>query len=590
MAQANYTPISLYYSTTASAAPTAGNLANGELAININDGKLYYKDNGGVVQLIASKAGASGSVTTLSVVSANGFAGTVVNATTTPAITLTTSVTGVLKGNGTAISAAVSGTDYAPATSGTSILYGNGSGGFSNVTVGSGLSFVGGTLSSSGGSGTVTSVAQSFTGGIISVGGSPITTSGTLALTVAGTSGGIPYFSSGTTWASSAELAANALVVGGGAGAAPATVTTGTGVVTALGVNTGSAGAFVVNGGALGTPSSGTLTNVTGLPVSTGISGLGTGVATALAVNTGSAGAFVVNGGDLGTPSSGTVTNLTGTASININGTVGATTANTGAFTTLSATGVTTVQAGTVSAPAITTSGDTNTGIFFPAADTIAFTEGGVEAMRINSSANVGIQTTTPGSALDVKGTLRLSGSSSGYVGLSPAAAAGSTTYTLPATDGTTGQVLSTNGSGALSWATAGGGGFPIGTLMLFQQTSAPTGWTKQTTHDNKALRVVSGAAGSGGSVAFTTAFASQGVSGTVGSTTLTTSQIPSHTHTISYVSPEGGTPGLGDNVGAVFSTSTGGTGGGGSHNHSFSGTAINLAVSYVDLIIASKD
>jgi len=139
------------------------------------------------------------------------------------------------------------------------------------------------------GSGSVTSVAQSFTGGLISVAGSPITTSGTLALTVAGTSGGIPYFSSATTWATSAALAANALMVGGGAGVAPSTITTGTGVNTALGVNTGTAGAFVVNGGVLGTPSS------------------------------------------------GTVTNLTGTASININGTVGATTASTGAFTTLSA-------------------------------------------------------------------------------------------------------------------------------------------------------------------------------------------------------------------------------------------------------------
>lgn len=138
--------------------------------------------------------------------------------------------------------------------------------------------------------GSVTSVAQSFTGGLISVSGSPITTSGTLALTVAGTSGGIPYFSSASTWATSAALAANALVVGGGAGVAPATVTTGTGVVTALGVNTGSSGAFVVNGGALGTPSS------------------------------------------------GTVTNLTGTASININGTVGSSTPAAGAFTTLSAT------------------------------------------------------------------------------------------------------------------------------------------------------------------------------------------------------------------------------------------------------------
>jgi hypothetical protein len=68
----------------------------------------------------------------------------------------------------------------------------------------------------------------------------------------------------------------------------------------------------------------------------------------------------------------------------------------------LTLTGVATVPAGTVSAPSITTTGDTNTGIFFPAADTIAFTEGGAEAMRINSSGNVGIKTTTPGSQLEI--------------------------------------------------------------------------------------------------------------------------------------------------------------------------------------------
>ena len=89
----------------------------------------------------------------------------------------------------------------------------------------------------------------------------------------------------------------------------------------------------------LGTPTSGVLSACTGLPISTGVSGLGTGIATALAVNTGSAGAPVLFNGALGTPSSGTVTNLTGTASININGTVGATTATTGAFTTLTTTG-----------------------------------------------------------------------------------------------------------------------------------------------------------------------------------------------------------------------------------------------------------
>jgi hypothetical protein len=88
-----------------------------------------------------------------------------------------------------------------------------------------------------------------------------------------GTSGGVLYYSATGTLASSGLLSANALIIGGGAGVAPSTITTGTGVVTALGVNTGSAGAFVVNGGALGTPSSGTMTNVTGLPLSTGVTG-----------------------------------------------------------------------------------------------------------------------------------------------------------------------------------------------------------------------------------------------------------------------------------------------------------------------------
>ena len=162
MPQSGFTPIKLYLSTTAAAVPTAANLEPGELALNNNDGKLYYEDSAGVVQVLASKAAAAG----------------------------------------------------------------------------------------------------------------------------------VTSFTAGTT------------------GLTPSTATSG--AVTLAGT------LAIANGG-------------------TGLTALGTGVQTAIGVNVGTAGAVVVNGGALGTPSSGTVTNLTGTASINVNGTVGATTPTTGAFTTLAA-------------------------------------------------------------------------------------------------------------------------------------------------------------------------------------------------------------------------------------------------------------
>jgi hypothetical protein len=117
----------------------------------------------------------------------------------------------------------------------------------------------------SAGTGTVTSVAQSFTGGIVSVSGSPITTSGTLALTVSGTSGGIPYFSSGTAWATSGAMGAGALVVGGGAGASPtalAAVASGS-VLTSAGTTTTPAYSSTITLGASGTLGTITLGNAT---------------------------------------------------------------------------------------------------------------------------------------------------------------------------------------------------------------------------------------------------------------------------------------------------------------------------------------
>jgi len=176
---------------------------------------------------------------------------------------------------------------------------------------------------------------------------------------------------------------------------------------------------------------------------------------------------------------------------------------------------------------------------------------------------------------------------------------------------GTSGNVLTSNGT---TWTSAAaGGGFPSGTAMLFVQTAAPTGWTKSTTHDNKALRVVSGTASSGGTVAFTTAFASQAVSGTVSTTlssggsvsntTLSTTEIPAHSHiTRRFASGSAGlTAGNASNNSnpTNINPTTTDTGGGGAHGHgftnptygsTFTGTAIDLAVQYVDVIIATKD
>jgi hypothetical protein len=139
---------------------------------------------------------------------------------------------------------------------------------------------------------------------------------------------------------------------------------------------------------------------------------------------------------------------------------------------------------------------------------------------------------------------------------------------------------------------------FPATTAMLFQQTSAPTGWTKSTTYNDYAIRVVSGTASTGGSSNFSTCFANQtptistgGLS--AGATTISTAQMPSHNHFISPSSVYNCGPYMNSGSGSPGGL-TGDTGGGGSHTHPISGSAtsstVTLAVKYVDHIIATKD
>lgn len=178
---------------------------------------------------------------------------------------------------------------------------------------------------------------------------------------------------------------------------------------------------------------------------------------------------------------------------------------------------------------------------------------------------------------------------------LSPLTTQGDTLYhngtnNVRLAKGTALQYLRMNsGATAPEWATLNAG-FPSGTKMLFNQTAAPTGWTKDTTAalNDTGLRVVTGTVGSGGSVAFSTVFGKTATDGY----TLLIADMPSHTHS-EYVAtavggpytcpaPTGWTNAGIPQYGYMF---TGATGGDGSHSH-----GIDIRLKYNDVIIASKD
>ena len=262
-------------------------------------------------------------------------------------------------------------------------------------------------------------------------------------------------------------------------------------------------------------------------------------------------------------------------------------------------------------ADAVTVKNTSGTGIAVPAGKTM---------FVFNNGTNV-VDATTHLSSLTLGTDLAVTEGGTGASSQTAyAVLAGGTTstgaYQSVASVGTSGQVLTSNGAGALpTFQTISTKAFPTGTRMSFQQTAAPTGWTKDTTAglDNSAMRIVTGSVVNGGSVNFTTAFASQtpsgsvsitSVTGSAGSTTLTTPQIPSHTHGQITAGPVAGAPGFawqaftGSQRNGPFE-SLGPAGGGGSHDHPFSfssgsgtftGSAINLAVKYYDFIIATID
>jgi hypothetical protein len=158
---------------------------------------------------------------------------------------------------------------------------------------------------------------------------------------------------------------------------------------------------------------------------------------------------------------------------------------------------------------------------------------------------------------------------------------------TRPPSDNSNAAASTAYVTGAIATAIAGivfPNPIPSGTAMVFYQASAPTGWTAVSLND-RALRVVS-AGGSGGSGGGSNAFSTVFAQTTVGNHTLSTTEMPSHSHSYnSAVSAFNGVAVCGTAGATEAGDNTGAAGSGGSHNHT-----ITMSITYSDVIICTKN